>query len=79
MVLDDEAFIGPKGSDEGFNNVKQLHDKSELLHVFTLQEKKKGAPPGFSVQHYAGTVTYDTRGFLEKNKDPVSPELQDLS
>ena len=46
MVLDDEAFIGPKGSDEGFlNNVKQLHDKSELLHVFTLQDRRRARRP----------------------------------
>ncbi|MED6136863.1 hypothetical protein PIB30_059778 [Stylosanthes scabra] len=34
----------------------------------------------FSVRHYAGEVTYDTNGFLEKNRDPLpSGSIQLLS
>ena len=80
MCLDDEAFLGPQGSEEGFmRNVTSYHGKSELFHVFTQQERKRdGVPAGFSIHHYAGTVPYAVAGFLEKNQDPVSPDLAEL-
>ena len=31
--------------------------------------------PLFSVMHFAGQVQYDARGFLEKNRDYVAPEI----
>ena len=79
--LDDEAFIGPKGSEENFmRNVEGSHKGNSALHVFKLQDKKgMGAPDvGFMITHYAGKVMYDVKGFLEKNKDPVSPDLTDM-
>jgi myosin heavy subunit len=32
----------------------------------------------FSIHHYAGPVEYDTNGFLEKNKDELPKEIDDL-
>ncbi len=32
------------------------------------------APTSFSVRHYAGLVTYDSAGFVEKNRDAIMPE-----
>ena len=80
MCLDDEAFIGPKGSDENFmRNLESTHKANALLHIFTLQDRKSlSVPPGFTITHYAGKVAYDVRGFLDKNKDPVSPDLTNL-
>ena len=31
--------------------------------------------PSFSILHFAGQVQYDARGFLEKNRDYIAPEI----
>ncbi len=49
-----------------------------LTHSFLLQashfKKPKLPINGFTIVHYAGDVAYDTRAFLEKNRDYVIPE-----
>lgn len=32
----------------------------------------------FKIKHYAGDVEYDSRGFIEKNRDSMSAELVSL-
>ena len=38
----------------------------------SFEKPKKLGAPQFIVVHYAGAVTYDIDGFVEKNKDTVS-------
>ncbi|XP_006833692.1 PREDICTED: unconventional myosin-XIX [Chrysochloris asiatica] len=43
-----------------------------------LGQNKLSREPSFLVVHYAGPVCYHTAGLVEKNKDPVPPELTTL-
>ncbi|KAL9229958.1 hypothetical protein vseg_005366 [Gypsophila vaccaria] len=60
-LLDEESTF-PNGTDLSFANKLKQHLKSN--RCFRGEREK-----AFSVSHYAGEVTYDTTGFLEKNKD----------
>ncbi|KAF5196462.1 myosin-1-like [Thalictrum thalictroides] len=60
-LLDEESTF-PNGSDLTFANKLKQHLNSNSC--FRGERDK-----AFSVFHYAGEVTYDTSGFLEKNRD----------
>ena len=62
-TLDDEV-VTPRGSDVGFLNKCKNSFKSHAK--FNTNFKK---PTTFCLRHYAGEVTYEIDGFLEKNKD----------
>uniref|UniRef100_A0A0L8FWF8 Myosin-VIIa n=1 Tax=Octopus bimaculoides TaxID=37653 RepID=A0A0L8FWF8_OCTBM len=71
ISLIDEESKFPKGTDSTLlsklhqqhgNNSNYLRAKSEISMVFGLN-------------HFAGVVFYDTRGFLEKNRDTFSVDL----
>ena len=65
-LLAEECFF-PNGSDGSWLvKMKQAHTKNP---AFSEDRMNKDA---FTVHHYPGKVTYDSRGFLEKNKDPLS-------
>lgn len=81
-LLDEECQF-PKGSDETFlEKVSQRHGTDEyfsckksllgavrLVHKnTTVKPHKKGSSPFFTIAHYAGSVDYQIKGFLEKNK-----------
>ncbi|XP_061375265.1 myosin-1-like [Gastrolobium bilobum] len=60
-LLDEESTF-PNGTDLSFANKLKQHLNSNSC--FKGERDK-----AFSVCHYAGEVTYDTTGFLEKNRD----------
>ncbi|KAK7845544.1 myosin-1 [Quercus suber] len=60
-LLDEESTF-PNGTDLTFANKLKQHLNS---NSYFRGERGKA----FSVCHYAGEVTYDTTGFLEKNRD----------
>ncbi|CAO2814085.1 unnamed protein product [Amaranthus hypochondriacus] len=60
-LLDEESTF-PNGTDLTFANKLKQHLKSNSCFI---GEREKA----FTVSHYAGEVTYDTTGFLEKNRD----------
>lgn len=72
-LLDEESRL-PAGSDESF--VNKLHqnfvsnDKTKKIPY----EKPRFGKSAFTVLHYATPVTYDSEGFIEKNRDTVPDE-----
>ncbi|XP_010557555.1 PREDICTED: myosin-1-like [Tarenaya hassleriana] len=60
-LLDEESTF-PNGTDLTLANKLKQHLNSNLC--FRGERGK-----AFTVEHYAGEVTYDTSGFLEKNRD----------
>lgn len=44
----------------------------------TFLKDIKMKPTEFKVQHFAGTVLYDCAGFMEKNRDKLHEQLEDL-
>ncbi|XP_020211927.1 myosin-1 [Cajanus cajan] len=62
LSLIDEESTFPNGTDLTFANKLKQHLNSNSC--FKGEREK-----AFTVRHYAGEVTYDTTGFLEKNRD----------
>ncbi|KAL1527781.1 hypothetical protein AB1Y20_009166 [Prymnesium parvum] len=68
-----EECVFPKGSDTTYlQKVCNAHRKSAAF------QEIKTSSTAFGVRHFAGEVVYTVTGFLEKNKDPVSQDLQVL-
>ncbi|KXL51019.1 hypothetical protein M433DRAFT_7133 [Acidomyces richmondensis BFW] len=69
-LLDEESRL-PMGSDESFVN-KLHHNYSGDKHKF--YKKPRFGKSAFTVCHYAVDVTYESDGFIEKNRDTVPDE-----
>lgn len=74
MLLDEESRL-PMGSDEQF--VTKLH------HNFAADKqpfyrKPRFGKSAFTVCHYAIDVTYESDGFIEKNRDTVPDEQMEV-
>ena len=64
-ILDEQVVI-PGGSDQTFfSKLVNGHRENKLLSV------PAGSKLHFCVDHYAGVVTYDGAGFVEKNGDKL--------
>ena len=73
-LLSEECMV-PKGSDVGFT--EKLHDAQKKGGPLTAV-KGLARSGGFQMAHFAGQVTYSTVGWLDKNKDPLSGDLNVL-
>ncbi|KAK3010220.1 hypothetical protein RJ639_011859 [Escallonia herrerae] len=73
IALLDEACMFPKSTHETFSNKLYQTFKNHKRFV-----KPKLSRTDFTISHYAGEVQYMSDQFLDKNKDYVVPEHQDL-
>ncbi|GFZ01423.1 myosin family protein with Dil domain-containing protein [Actinidia rufa] len=73
ISLLDEACMFPKSTHETFSQKLYQTFKSHKRFI-----KPKLSRTDFTIAHYAGEVLYQSDQFLDKNKDYVVPEHQDL-
>ncbi|CAJ1961121.1 unnamed protein product [Sphenostylis stenocarpa] len=73
IALLDEACMFPKSTHETFSNKLYQTFKNNKRFI-----KPKLSRTDFTISHYAGEVTYQSDQFLDKNKDYVVAEHQDL-
>ncbi|CAN6478842.1 unnamed protein product [Victoria cruziana] len=73
IALLDEACMFPKSTHETF--AQKLYQTFKVNKRFT---KPKLSQTDFMISHYAGEVMYQADQFLDKNKDYVVPEHQEL-
>merc|ERR1711981_126126 len=75
-ILEEETLF-PKSSDKTFEDKL----KSQLLGKcapFAKPQSKTDKNAHFACIHYAGIVSYNVTGWLEKNKDPVNDTVVDV-
>merc|ERR1711974_392536 len=75
-ILEEETLF-PKSSDITFEDKL----KSQLLGKaapFAKPQSKTDKNAHFAIIHYAGIVSYNVTGWLEKNKDPVNDTVVDV-
>ncbi|XP_078700164.1 myosin-7-like isoform X1 [Branchiostoma floridae x Branchiostoma belcheri] len=73
LAILEEQTMFPKSSDKTF--IDKLRDQHLGKHTSFLKPKKPKIPKyegHFDLAHYAGNVTYNICGWLEKNKDPMN-------
>merc|ERR1712038_2194863 len=75
-ILEEESNF-PKATDKTFE------DKIKAQHLgksANMAKAKSSTDPNahFAIIHYAGTVSYNVTGWLEKNKDPVNDTVVDV-
>merc|ERR1711997_1229022 len=75
-ILEEESLF-PKATDKTFEDKL----KGTLLGKcapFAKPQSKTDKNAHFAIIHYAGTVSYNVTGWLEKNKDPVNDTVVDV-
>merc|ERR1711997_495051 len=75
-ILEEESTF-PKATD------KTYEDKVKAQHLGkspSMAKAKSATAPNahFAIIHYAGTVSYNVTGWLDKNKDPVNDTVVDV-
>ena len=75
-ILEEESLF-PKATDKSFE------DKLKTQHLgksppFAKPQSKTDKNAHFAIIHYAGIVSYNVTGWLEKNKDPVNDTVVDI-
>merc|ERR1712061_804431 len=69
-ILEEESLF-PKATDKSFE------EKLKANHLAKASTKTE-RNAHFAIVHYAGTVSYNLTGWLEKNKDPLNDTVVEL-
>merc|ERR1712241_1026215 len=73
--MGEEESLFPKATDKSFE--EKLKAGLGKCGPFAKPQSKTDKNAHFAVIHYAGTVSYNVTGWLEKNKDPVNDTVVD--
>merc|ERR1712089_85242 len=74
-ILEEESLF-PKATDKTFE--EKLKANLGKCSTFTKPILKSDKGAAFAIVHYAGTVSYNVTGWLEKNKDPLNDTVVEL-
>merc|ERR1712130_1037152 len=74
-ILEEESLF-PKATDKSFE--EKLKASLGKLPVFLKPQSKTDKHAHFAISHYAGIVSYNVTGWLEKNKDPVNDTVVEI-
>jgi myosin-1 len=72
-ILDEECVF-PNGTDQSF--LDKLHKQCKGHAHYEMSANAQEVKQCFGVVHYAGKVTYNRDGFLDKNKDTLFSNLK---
>lgn len=76
-ILEEESMF-PKATDATFAEKLMTNHLGKSPPFLKPRPPKPGFPAGhFAIGHYAGVVTYNITGWLEKNKDPLNDSVVD--
>ena len=71
-LLDDQVSF-PGATDETYH--AKIVSELSNMEKFSCMRKKGTSETSFDIVHYAGSVTYECAGFLEKNRDALPLDL----
>merc|ERR1712048_1121299 len=74
-ILEEESLF-PKATDKSFE--EKLKASLGKCGPFAKPQSKTDKNAHFACIHYAGTVSYNVTGWLEKNKDPVNDTVVEI-
>ncbi|XP_034095601.1 myosin VIIAa isoform X1 [Gymnodraco acuticeps] len=74
ISLIDEESRFPRGTDTTMLNKLNFQHKLNMYYI----PPKNNHETQFGIQHFAGVVYYETRGFLEKNRDTLYGDIIQL-
>ncbi|XP_042212132.1 myosin heavy chain, muscle-like isoform X2 [Homarus americanus] len=76
-ILEEESMF-PKATDKSFQEKLNSNHFGKSPVFIKPKPPKPGQPDShFAIVHYAGTVSYNLSGWLEKNKDPLNDTVVD--
>lgn len=75
-ILEEESLF-PKATDKTFEEKLKANHLGKSPN-FTKPSTKFDKNAHFSIVHYAGTVSYNVTGWLEKNKDPLNDTVVEV-